>query len=324
MNQQKHDTKATSRSTLINYLSAVLELGVFVFHILASRFFGKTAYGAYVFAYSIIELSGKVGLMGFDKSLLKSVAAERVKQNKDREIEALVTAFRTVIITSLVMMVGLVVFSDPIAKFNMEASLGFSLKILSPMVLFWSGMMVLVAATMATRTMRYNLIIRGVLNPMVMLLSLGFIIGLSHYVNLGEHGIIVAQVLAGFIVLLLSIKVFSYCFNLKLIVKNFWKAKTNWHLVRYSIPIGFAELLNQALARLDVILLGFFLKDPLMLANYGAIILLSNSISSVRFAFDPVLSPIVSEAIETGNMARLQENLSRMVRWVSFLAIPSA
>ncbi|MBX7149255.1 polysaccharide biosynthesis C-terminal domain-containing protein [bacterium] len=320
--EHKNDTQVTSKSTLTNYLSALLELGVFVFHILASRFFGKLAYGAYIFAFSIIELLAKVGLLGFDKSLLKSVAAERIKNNKMGELQALITSFKCVLGSSFIIIGILLLFAEPIARFNQDASMATSLKLLSPLVLCWAGMMAIASATMATRTMRYSLVIRGIINPLAMLLGLGVLVGVSQFYDVQEYGIIYAHVLAGFCVLVLSVYIFGKCFNLKEVGHHFFKMKTNWHLVRYSVPIGFAELLNQALARLDVILLGFYIRDPLIIANYGAIILLSNSISSVRYAFDPVLSPIVSESIETGNLARLEENLKRMVRWVSFLALP--
>jgi O-antigen/teichoic acid export membrane protein len=92
--------------------------------------------------------------------------------------------------------------------------------------------------------------------------------------------------------------------------------------LRFSFPVALSEFLNQAIYRIDVIMIGLVLKDPLQVANYGACIMLSSAISSIRYAFDPIVSPIVAEVSVSGDRTRLSNNLKMMIRWVTILALP--
>ena len=69
-------------------------------------------------------------------------------------------------------------------------------------------------------------------------------------------------------------------------------------------------------------MIGLMIDDPLQTANYGACIILSSTISSIRYAFDPIISPVAAEVTVSGDKARLSRNLKMMVRWVTLLGIP--
>jgi O-antigen/teichoic acid export membrane protein len=314
------DLKKAVQGSLANYLAAVLQLAGFAFHILGARIFGKYAYGGYIFAWGVVEIANKVGLFGFDKGIMRSVATERARQDREAELRGLATALRSVAVLSVCVTTGLILLSGPLAVWKGEQEFALVLCVLAFLVLPWAGMKVIISATMATGTMRYNLLVRGIAEPILLLISLGIFAVLWR--NGGGVAISLAHVTAAGFVLLTAFVLFGKVFPLGPLTRRFLRFRTDWSLLRFSFPVAMAELLNQAIYRVDVIMIGLVLKDPLQVANYGACIMLSGAISSIRYAFDPIVSPIVAEVSVSGDKTRLSQNLKMMIRWVTTLALP--
>ncbi len=314
------DLRRTMRGTSANYLAALLQLGLFVFHAIGARLFGKLAYSAYIFAWSIVEIANKIGVAGLDKGTMRAVATERARGDRDAELRALATALRTVCWVSILVMGAVMVLAGPMAAWKGDFAFAPAVRILAAQVLPWAGMMVLINATMATGSMRYNLLVRGLADPIMMLVSLGAVALI--WPDGGGAALALAHLSAGAVVLVLAFLAFGRLFDARRVIRRMVSARTDWRLIRFSIPVGLADLLNQAIYRTDVLLIGLLLEDPLQVANYGACILLAASISSVRYAFDPILSPVVAEVVVSRDTTRLANNLKLMVRWVTLLSLP--
>lgn len=311
------DAQRALRGGIANYLAAAFQLSIFAFHVLLARLFGQVAYGAYMFSWSIVEVACKVGIVGMDKGMLRGVAAARATGNALKEVEVVATGLKVVVLASVLV----IAFLWLLAASQGDEIHGSALFTLAPVVATWSLGLVLVAATMATGTMKYNLAVRGVAEPLFMVGgALG--IGLA-FKRTGEVGAAGAHLVASTLTFAFAFWAFSRCFS----VKNFFEALTrksiDKHLVLFALPVMLAEILNQAIYRVDIMALGTFQRDPRIVASYGAAVVISSVISSLRYAFDPVLSPIISESVALGDVGRVKENLARMTRWVVFLAIPT-
>lgn len=310
------DAWRTIRGTLANYFAALFQMGLFVFHILAARFFGNVAYGAYVFAWSMVEMGCKVGIMGMDKGMLRGVAVARARGDEGAAVLAVATGLKVAASASL-MVIGvlwLIAFVQEVATYRS------ALFALAPLVLPWSIVLVLVCATMATSTMRYNLLVRGLGEPAAMVTMVTFF-GLF-FAAWGEVGLASAHLAASVITVILATLAFRKRINAGRMVRDLVSRALDRPLLGFTVPIMPAELLNQAIYRLDIIFLGLYLKDPTVVASYGAAVLLASVISSVRYAFDPILSPLVAECTTRGEVKRLGDNLARMTRWVAALSLP--
>jgi O-antigen/teichoic acid export membrane protein len=318
------DLKRTVKGTATNYLVALLEIGKFVFQILATRLFGKLAYGAYGFAWSIIDISNKIALVGLNSGIVRSVATARAKKDLEAELKTLGTAIRIVISSSFIVMVLLVLAPNAIAdlfSFGMQQQIELSvITSLTPFVLFWSVTLVLVNATMATKTMRYNLLVRGITDPFLLLVCI-LLFGLL-WPDGGGVAIALAQVTASAIVMLVAFWGFSRVFNIRQVFRYVFSKKIDGDLIRFTIPMGIVDLLNQAIYRVDIIMIGMFTGNFGLVANYFACTQLANTISSIRYAFDPILSPVVAETVVSKDYSRLSDNLKRMTRWVTLLGMP--
>jgi O-antigen/teichoic acid export membrane protein len=85
--------------------------------------------------------------------------------------------------------------------------------------------------------------------------------------------------------------------------------------------MGISEFLNSILQRTDIILIAFF-AGPETLGVYAGAEALSRVASNIRYAFDPVASPVLSESLRQKDMGRLRYNLRLMTRWTTIITVP--
>jgi O-antigen/teichoic acid export membrane protein len=92
-------------------------------------------------------------------------------------------------------------------------------------------------------------------------------------------------------------------------------------MVRFSVLMGISEFLNSILQRTDIILIAF-LAGPESLGVYAGAEAVSRIASNIRYAFDPVASPVLSEALRLKDIGRLRYNLQLMTRWTTIITVP--
>ncbi len=308
------DTKRTLSGTAANYLAALFQAGIFAFHVLAARLFGPLAYGAYVFAWSVVEMACKVGVMGMDKGMLRAVATARARGDAPSEAIAVVTGLKTVVFASLCT----VLFVWLLAFFQEPKGYRLAMLVLAPVVLTWSCTMVLVSATMATGTMRYNLVVRGIAEPAA-LLALVVLVG-TLFPGSGPAGVPAAHLLASSLTLGLACWALVQRLDGRAVLEAVRNRSVDRSLIGFAFPVMLAEVLNQAIYRMDIVLVRLLGDGAEVVAAYGAAVLLAGVISSVRYAFDPILSPMVAESLTHRDPGRLADNLARMTRWVTGMA----
>lgn len=311
------DARRTLRGITANYVAALFQLLLFVFHVFAARWFGRTAYGAYIFAWSIAEMGCKVGVLGMDKGMLRGIAVARANGEDTEEARCAATGIAVAGLSSLVV-IGVL---WAVAWFQEVAEYRSALFTLAPVVLTWSLGLVLVCATMATGTMRYNLIVRGLCEPLAMVTAVS-VLGTA-LPGLAEKGVALSHLLASSCAAFCAVWAFGRCQKWPRVLRALGPCSWDWRLVRFTLPVMLAELLNQAIYRLDIVFLGLLSNEgPTVVASYGAAVLLAGVLSSIRYGFDPILSPRVAACAEKGDTAGLASNLTTMTRWVLVLSLP--
>jgi O-antigen/teichoic acid export membrane protein len=312
-----------------NFLAILAGLSEAAFHPLAAHLFGTAFYGIYRWGVSCAEPLLRLSPLGTDKGLLRHIASHRVAGEADLEQRSLRTAFWLTLAASLLLALLAFLFAGPLAALQGKPEVATAIRWLAPSLPCSALILVLISATMAAKTMRYNLLVRGIAQPFSLLL-LAVLLGLL-FPTLG--GLCAAHVLAMALTVALAFWSAARVFQAMPLTRALWPAARtstatpgsapffHGEMVRFSLWLGIAEFLNSILQRTDVILIAFF-AGPETLGIYAGAEALSRIASNIRYAFDPVASPVLSEALRLKDMGRLRYNLQLMTRWTTIITVP--
>jgi len=318
--QIEKDIQKAAKGSVLNYIAALFQLATYIFHTLASRLFGMTAYGSYIFSWAVVEVASKVAIFGLDKGVLRMVPAARQAGDSAREKAGLQTMAKVLVVASSSVAVAIFLGAGLIARWQNSDGDALVLRVMAFVLISLPLTIVLVSATMATLSMRFNLLIRGIFEPLAMV-AMVVLMWLMWREGDGTR-IALAHLCASSGAALLALLAFKKVFGVSFFGLLLSKARTDWAFVKFVLPISLAELCNQAIYRVDIILLGFLVQDAKVVASYGACAVMANVISSIRYAFDPVMSPLAAMATASSDFKRLEQTLRQLVRWVGMLALP--
>jgi O-antigen/teichoic acid export membrane protein len=105
-------------------------------------------------------------------------------------------------------------------------------------------------------------------------------------------------------------------------------AAGSWHqLLRGSIPIAVYDLLNIAVMRVDVIMLGLFVGrapgvTPETLGIYAAAVEVAGGLRKLSQAFTPILTPVLAEQLAAGDLRGAERSYGSVARWMLALLLP--
>lgn len=319
---RKADVRYAALGAGANILAIIAGLGMPVFHAVAARFFGAATYGLFSLGLVVMELTARFSPLGTDKGLLRHVARHRVAGETALVRSSLRTAYVTTVVGGLVLGTLAFLFAGPIATLQDKPDSAVAVRLLAPSTVFTALIVVFVSATMGAKVMRYNLLVRGVSQPL-MLLALTLPVALFMPTLFGLClAYSMATAITAFFAFWAARRTFARV--LPAMPPQPAGATTptmNWSMLRFSVPMGLSEFFNTVLQRADLVVLGLYAADA-EVGLYAGAEFLSRVVGNVRNAFDPVASPVLSEAIRQKDRLRQRYNLQLMVRWVTVLTLP--
>jgi len=313
---RKADIRHAAVGGLTNFLQVFGALSLPIFHSLIVWAYGPVIYGLYSVGAAAAETFGKLGTMGTDKGLWRYIAAYRISGDHNAVHDSLKSA---VLITTVVSVgLGILVFilSSELAPFFGSANYAEAIAWLAPSVPLFALISTFVSATLGAKILKYNLFVRGVAQPFLLVI---FALIASFIPSL------VSLSIAHIASLTLSLALAAYF--VRKVFKAFeardhsQQSGFRWELLSFSIPLGLSEFLNTIMHRAGLMILAFHLSAK-ELAAYAACEMLVRAIAGIRNTFDPVISPVLSEAIKKNDHDRMDYNLKLVTRWVVLIAIP--
>jgi O-antigen/teichoic acid export membrane protein len=322
---RRQDVRHATVGAGTNFLAILAGLSEAIFHPLAAHLFGTSFYGLYRWGISSAEPLLRLSPLGTDKGVIRHLASHRVSGEAELEKRSLRTAFWLTLGASSLLALLALVFAGPLANLQGKPEVRTAIRFLAPSLPCSALIVVLISATMGAKKMRYNLIVRGITQPLSLLL-LAVLIG-GFYPTLG--GLCLAHLLAMGITVGLAFWAAGRVFAAMPLRRALWPAASagehrpffHGEMVRFSVVIGISEFLNSVLQRTDIILIAF-LAGPETLGVYAGAEAISRVASNIRYAFDPVASPVLAEALRLKDMARLRYNLRLMTRWTTMITVP--
>ncbi len=315
---RSEDAAHAARSGVSQVL-AMLGQGLLPIHrMLVSRLFGQTAYGIYRASADLCEVSINAGMAGADKGLLRFVAGHRAAGETEAETRALGTGLRLAGGVLLVLAIALAASGPLFARVWGKSEFRFVLPVLAPTVFAGGGVLVLMAATLAVKVTRINLLVRGIADPFLLLAATL----VAYLVRPTVGGVAVAHLCSYVALFGLAWAGTTVVFGRGRIVQAL-RARTSPEFIRFALPLGASGLMNGFLQRMNIFILSGF-SGAAAVAVFAASEELGRSVIGVRYAFDSVVTPMMSEAFFRGDRERLRYNLALMTRWVASAAAPIA
>jgi O-antigen/teichoic acid export membrane protein len=315
---RSEDAAHAARSGFSQIL-AMLGQGLMPLHrVLVARLFGQTAYGVYRAGADLCEVLMRAGIAGGDKAMLKFVAAHRGAGETREETQALGSALRLSGGFLLVLSLALALAAPLFVRWWRNPAFSGVLPLLAPTVFGGGMVIVLMASTLAAKVTRVNLVVRGIAEPfMLIAITLGvWAFRRDVYGAAAAHG--TSTLLLATLAWVGASAVLG-----RGRLAAALRAPPHRGLIRFAIPLGASEFMNGVLQRASVFILSAY-SGAAAVAVFAASEELGRSVAGIRYAFDSVAAPMMSEALHQGDRERLRYNLALMTRWVASASAPIA
>jgi O-antigen/teichoic acid export membrane protein len=315
---RRADAAHAARSGLTQILT-MLGNGLLPLHrMLVSRLFGQTAYGIYRTGADACEVLVRAGMAGCDKAMLRFVALHRIAGETREEAEALGSGLRLAGGILSLLALGLAAAAPWLARVWGNGAFRFVLPVLSPSIVAAGLVIVLMAATLAAKVTRVNLLVRGTAEPL--LLVAATLLAWALHPTIGALAVAHASAYVALATLAwIGTSVVLGRGRLGAALR----ARGHPGLARFALPIGASELMNGILQRANIFILSAFAGAPAV-AVFAASEELGRSVAGIRYAFDAVASPLMAESLRQRDRERLRYNLALMTRWVTSASAPIA
>ncbi len=307
------DLRHAGRGALTNLINVVGALSLPLLHALILWGYGPEIYGLYAVAYTVAEMASKFGTIGLDKGLLRFIPIARFSHDEAGVRAALSTASITALVASLAATGAVVFFAGHLSPLFGEGDYAQAIVWCAGAIPFIAIINVAVPATLAAKIVRYNILVRSVAQP----LFTGLFV-LLFAISPSMESLCVAIVIASCLTALVA-----YMGMRRTFPPDGRPARWRGDVVRFSLPMGFSEGMNLVTHRAPLMLLAFYVT-PAQVGAYAACDMIVRSVAGIRTAFDPILSPVLAEALSAKDNDRVSYNLKLMTRWVLLIMLPLA
>lgn len=309
------DSRTVARAASVNLLGMAARSSRALVTLFVTRVAGPGVFGLFTLALAVVDIVGRLALFGMDKSLLKFVPEAR-EGGEERRYQVLGAAFRVGLVLSAALSLAVAALAPWIAgRWLSEPSVALPLAVVAVSIVPTTLASLFLAATKALKIMRYDAFVTGMFLPASLLL-------LAVPILWAEDDLLVLA--AAYAVSCLAGAVVSAAFYRR----HFSLARSLRppdrdalrRMVGFSTPLGLHDFVQFLSIKLEIFILAAFVA-PAPLGVYALAAELAVVMRKFRQVFDPILIPLMSEAHDQGDRARLQAHLARVVRWVLVLGV---
>jgi O-antigen/teichoic acid export membrane protein len=316
------DARHAARGAGTNFLAVIGGIALGAFTLVATRLYGAEIYGLFAVGVAVADLLARGGTLGTDRGLLRYIPAHTIAGETAMLRAALRTAFFATIAGGIVLAGAAWLAAPLLAAIQNRPDAATAIRVIAPSGLFLALTVTLVSATMGAKILRYNFLVRGLTYPLL-LLALGTVAAL---VDPTLASLCTAYLATTAVVALLAAIAAARVFRAlplrrALFRRDASEPAVHGRMLRFSLTLGLTDFLNAIVQRADLVVMGFFVSGR-QLGAYAAASALCGLVSMPRYAFDPVASPVLAEALHRNDRERLRYNLALMTRWVMLVTFP--
>jgi O-antigen/teichoic acid export membrane protein len=312
LDKDKRDIKRGSTLSILGFLARLCARIPFLF--IAGRLYGSATYGEYVLLTAIVETTALLSTFGLKRTIFSFM-------DEDGEDKESAATIRHALVLGLALSFGLVILiqatATPVLNFFSATEAHTNLVILACAIPFISLTDILLSSTLSRRVMRYEIAVRSFVEPLSLtLFSLGF-----YLIGFRDSGLILAFLLAFAFAAAVSAFGCSKVFGLQNILLGRLHASTLLHMAQKSASTCLHDLTRVLVTRIDTFAVGYFFSTS-SVGLYGMAQQFLTIVEKIAFSFYPMLMPVVSAAVSTGDRHRLLEQLRSAGRRLVLLQLP--
>ena len=297
--------------------------GIFTF--LVARLLGPAALGIFSVAWSTTDIISKIGVLGLDNAITTFIARSEAVGDRARSRTlfrmAVVLGIAQSIITAGIVIVGLRFFNNRLhIQPQMVSALALVLCAMPGLALY----RISTAISRGMKVMQHDIYSRGMTEPIATTLAFLLALAVGFKESSPEVAAIVGTAASGLIALALASTLFRHIPAQVAAGSHFAEARS---LIAYAAPISVYQLINAFIARLDLLMLGYFAgRAPgVTLATvgiYSAVIGTANGLRKVNQAFNPIFAPVVAGMTATGDHDVAAATYARLAQWMLWILLP--
>jgi stage V sporulation protein B len=297
--------------------------GIFTF--LVARLLGPAALGIFSVAWSTTDIISKIGVLGLDNAITTFIArSEAVGDGAQSR-----SLFRVAVVLGIVQSVATAVIVMVALRF-LNGRLHVQPQMISALTLVLCAMPGLALYRISTaisrgmKVMQHDIYSRGLTEPIATTLAFLLALAVGFKEASPEVAAILGTAASGVIGLVLAASLFRDVPAQRTVLSPLSEARS---LLAYSAPISIYQLINAFIARLDLIMLGYFVgRAPgVTLATvgiYSAVIGTANGLRKVNQAFNPIFAPVVAGMTATGDHKTAAATYARLAQWMLWILLP--
>ncbi len=297
--------------------------GIFTF--LVARLLGAAALGIFSVAWSTTDIISKIGVLGLDNAITTFIARSEAVGNRARSRAlfriAVFLGVAQSIVTAAIVIFALRFFNNRLhVQPQMVSALALVLCAMPGLALY----RISTAVSRGMKVMQHDIYSRGMTEPIATTLAFLLAIAVGFNEASPEVAAIIGTAASGLIAVALASTLFRDIPAQTHVVSPFGEARS---LVAYAAPISIYQLINAFIARLDLIMLGYFVgRAPgVTLATvgiYSAVIGTANGLRKVNQAFNPIFAPVVAGMTATGDHETAAATYARLAEWMLWILLP--
>jgi O-antigen/teichoic acid export membrane protein len=297
--------------------------GIFTF--LVARILGPAALGVFSVAWSTTDIISKIGVLGLDNAITAFIARSEAVGDRARSRSlfriAVVLGVAQSMVTAAIVIVALRFFNNRLhVQPQMVSALALVLCAMPGLALY----RISTAVSRGMKVMQHDIYSRGMTEPIATTFAFLLAVAVGFKESSPEVAAIIGTAASGLIALRLASTLFRNLPVQRTAVSPVGEARS---LLAYSAPISIYQLINAFIARLDLIMLGYFVgRAPGVTLStvgiYSAVIGTANGLRKVNQAFNPIFAPVVAGMTATGDHETAAATYARLAQWMLWILLP--
>src|SRR5881227_160777 len=244
------------RGAILNTIAMLASNFRGIFTFLVARLLGPTALGIFSVAWSATDVLSKIGVLGLDNAIITFIARSEAVGDRARSRElfriAIVLGVVQSIITAAIVIVALRFFNNRLhVQPQMVSALALVLCAMPGLALY----RISTAISRGMKVMQHDIYSRGMTEPIATTLAFLLALAVGFKESSPEVAAVVGAAASGLIALALASTLFRNIPAHAHTVSHFDEARS---LIAYAAPISIYQLINAFIARLDLLMLGYF------------------------------------------------------------------